>query len=62
MSRDHIVEEVRAIRDAIARQHEYDLHAIFTSLREMEAEDGRKETVRLPPREPSTVKPDGPTR
>jgi hypothetical protein len=61
MSRDPIVEEVRAARDAIARQHEYDLQAIFASLREMETEDG-KETVRLPPREPSTVEPDRPVR
>jgi hypothetical protein len=49
MSKDPIVEEVRAARAAIAREHEYDLQAIFASLREMEVRDG-KVTVQLPPR------------
>jgi hypothetical protein len=61
MSRDLIVEEVRAARDAIARQHEYNLQAIFALLREMEAKE-RKQPVRLPPRELSNMGPHRPTR
>jgi hypothetical protein len=49
MTRDPIVEEVRAARDAIAKDHGYDLEAIFAALREMEKRSG-KEHVTLPPR------------
>jgi hypothetical protein len=34
---DPIVEEVRAIRDEIAKEHDYDIDAIFESLRHREA-------------------------
>jgi hypothetical protein len=49
MMRDSIVEEVRAIRDDIARQHNYDVQAIFEMLRAMEVESHR-ELATLPPR------------
>jgi hypothetical protein len=49
MSRDPIVDEVRAIRDAIAREHSYDLDSIFHMLRDCEAESGRRHVI-LPPR------------
>lgn len=49
MIRDPIVEEVRAARDAIAREHGDDIEAIFAALREMEKQSGR-EHVTLPAR------------
>lgn len=49
MTRDPIVEEVRAARDALARKYEYDIEAIFAALRDSEAKEG-KSIVRLPPR------------
>lgn len=41
MTPDPIVEEVRAIRDAIAREHGYDIDAIFEAFRRMEETSGR---------------------
>jgi hypothetical protein len=49
MTRDPIVEEVRAVRDAIAKEHDYDVTAIFEMLRELERQSGEKRIV-LPPR------------
>lgn len=49
MTRDPIVEEVRAARDVIAREHGYDLAAIFDALRKME-EESDQQRVTLPPR------------
>jgi hypothetical protein len=49
MIRDPIVEQVRAARDAIAKEHDYDLASIFDALREMARKSGG-ERVRLPPR------------
>jgi hypothetical protein len=49
MTRDPIVEEVRAARDALARKYEYDIEAIFAGLRDSEAKEG-KSIVCLPPR------------
>jgi hypothetical protein len=34
---DPIVEEVRAIRDEIAKEHNYDIDAIFQTLRRLDA-------------------------
>lgn len=51
MTRDTIVEEVRAARDAIAKEHDYDIAAIFVALREM-GRDSNVEHVTLPPRRP----------
>lgn len=49
MIQDPIVEEVRAIRDEIAREHDYDINAIFDALRQAEASSGRGH-VTLEPR------------
>jgi hypothetical protein len=39
MINDPIVEEVRRVRDKLARQFNYDIHAIFTDLRMREGEE-----------------------
>ena len=41
MSRDPILDEVRTIREAIAKEHDYDLDAIFEMLRQSAASSGR---------------------
>jgi len=41
MSRDPIVDEVRAIRAAIAQEHGNDLKAIIAALKRREGTDGR---------------------
>ena len=51
MTRDPIVEEVRAVRDEIAKAFDYDLSAIFEDLRAQERASGRP-TVSLQPRKP----------
>jgi len=51
VTRDPIVEEVRAVRDEIAKEFNYDIPAIFEALRALERESGRP-TVSLPPRRP----------
>ena len=61
MTRDAIVEEVRAVRDEIAREYDYDIGAIFAALRKMEA-GGRGHHVSLPPRSTTTARPDGTSR
>jgi hypothetical protein len=47
MARDAIVEEVRRIRDRLAKAHDYDVHKIVRALQEEEAKSGQK-VVRLP--------------
>jgi len=42
MFRDPIVEEVRAIRDAFAKEHGYNVKAIVRALQKEEAESGRR--------------------
>jgi hypothetical protein len=42
MQQDPIVEEIRAIRAAIAREHGNDLKAIIAALKEKEGADGRR--------------------
>lgn len=37
MTRDPIVEEVRALRDEIAKEHGYDIKAIFQTLQRLDA-------------------------
>ena len=49
MSDDPIIDEVRAIRDAIASEHDYDLDSIFRMLRAREA-TSQTLHVSLPPR------------
>jgi len=46
---DPIVEEVRAVREALAKEHGYDVKAIVRSLQRQEAESGRR-VVSLRPR------------
>ena len=53
MTRDPIVEEVRAVRDEIARAFDYDVGAIFEALRAMERESGEPRVSR-PPRLPDS--------
>ncbi len=49
MSTDSVIDEVRAIRDAIAREHDYDLASICRALRERTRSAG-VQTVTLSPR------------
>jgi hypothetical protein len=49
MTNDPIVEEVRAVRDEIARENHYDLDTIFAMLRKAEEASGTPH-VTLPPR------------
>jgi hypothetical protein len=49
MWQDRIVEEVRRIREAYARQFDHDLEAIRRDLKEQEKKSGRK-TLSLPPK------------
>ena len=41
MTRDAIIDEVRAIRDEIAKEHGYDIHELFKAFRRAEATSGR---------------------
>ena len=50
MTRNAIIDEVRAIRDAIAREHNYDVDSVFQMLREREATSGTPH-VTLSPRQ-----------
>lgn len=49
MTRDSIIDEVRTLRDEIAKEYDYDIDAIFIALRQMEA-TGRGHHVALAPR------------
>lgn len=49
MSRDPVIDDVRAIRDAIAKEHNYDLDSIFRMLRSRETASGHPH-VTLSPR------------
>jgi hypothetical protein len=51
-----IVDEVRAIRDSIAKEYDYDIAKIAEAVRERQAKSGRT-YVRLAPRTPSVVSP-----
>ncbi len=46
---DPVVEEVRAIRDEIAKEHDYDINAIFQTLRHLDATSAAQH-VSLPAR------------
>ena len=52
---DTIVDEVRAVRDAIAKEFDYDIEKLAQALKEHEARSGRK-FVRLPPRKVTVVR------
>ena len=49
MNKDPIVDEIRAIRDAIAREHNYDLDSIFQMLCEAESKSERMHVSPPPP-------------
>ena len=49
MARDAIVEEVRRIREAFAKEHGYDVGKIARALQQEEIKSGRK-LVTLPPK------------
>jgi hypothetical protein len=61
MTRDAIVEEVRAFRDEIAKEYDYDIGAIFAALRMMEATSPGRH-VSLAPRTIANQSPDGTSR
>ena len=54
-SSDPILEEIHAIREALARQAGYDAEKIAEAARRRQAESGRK-AVTLPPRPAAPVK------
>ena len=51
MWKDPIVEEVRAVRQALAAKLNYDAEAIWRDLREQQEKSGRK-VVSFPPKRP----------
>lgn len=51
---DPIVDEVRAIRDAIAKEYDDDIEKLAEAIRKHEAESGQ-EFVSLPPRKVTVV-------
>ena len=61
MTTDAIVDEVRAIRDEIAKECDYDIGDIFAALRKMEA-TGQGRHVSLAPRTIANQSPDGASR
>jgi len=61
MTRDAIVDEVRAFRDEIAKEYDYDIGAIFAALRKMEAANPGHH-VSLAPRKIAAQSPDGTSR
>ncbi|WP_437610158.1 hypothetical protein WMF20_01820 [Sorangium sp. So ce834] len=55
---DSIIDEVRATRDAIAKQYEYDIDKLAEALKALKAREAKRERkiVRLPPREVTLVR------
>ena len=53
--KDPVVEEVRAIRDALAKEYDHDVHKLARAMQEAEKAEGRK-TVTLEPRRPGSDK------
>ena len=56
MIEDNVLREVREAREAYAREHGFDLEAIFADLRRLDARGDRK-VVRLSPRPAIVVTP-----
>jgi hypothetical protein len=52
---DPIVDEVRAIRDALAKEFDYDIEKLADAIKAREVQSGRK-VVRLPPRKVTVVR------
>ena len=57
---DPIVEEVRALRDEIAKEHEYDIDSIFQTLQRLDS-TSPVQHVSLPPRRVTEPPPQGRT-
>lgn len=55
MHEDDVLKEVRRIKEEIAAEHGYDVHALARVLREEEGKDGRK-LVSLSPKRPAASK------
>jgi len=53
MERDPIVAEVRAVREAYAKQFDYDLRAICRDLKQQEEKNGRETVSPGPKRRPT---------
>jgi hypothetical protein len=51
---DPIVDEVRAARDAIAKESDYNIDKLAAAIKDREAHSGR-EVVRLPPRKVTVI-------
>lgn len=49
MVRDPIIEEIRAIREELAKRHNYDIDAIVQALRKASTDEGHQ-VVSLPPK------------
>jgi hypothetical protein len=52
---DPIVDEVRAIRDAIAKEFDYDIDKLAHAIKAHEDQSGRR-VVRLPPKKVTVVR------
>ena len=55
---DPIVDEVRAARDAIAKEFDYDIERIGRAMQERQAKNNRP-VIRLPPKRIAVVKKTG---
>jgi hypothetical protein len=51
---DPIIEEIRAVRDAMAKECDYDIKKLAELIKSHEVQSGR-EVVRRPPRQPSVI-------
>jgi len=51
---DSLVDEIRAIRDALAKEHDYDIEKISQAIKAREVQSGRR-VVRLAPRQVAVV-------
>jgi hypothetical protein len=58
MERDSIIEEIHAVREAFAKDHNYDLAAMVATLRSHQRESGREVVSFAPRRLPTnTLRP-----
>ncbi len=54
MNHDHIIKEVRMIREQLAASHSYNVRALFAAAKKRQKESGRK-VVKLTPRRLKTA-------
>jgi hypothetical protein len=57
MTEDEIMQELRAIREEYAAEHEYDLQSIFEDAKKHEGEGGRR-VLRAQPKRISPMQPE----